>query len=70
MSEEQKDILQKRGVLTPEELHRLASKTRNQMGADDARAECHSEVTGDSDSAMELQDQGTSSPAAPPPAGD
>jgi len=70
LSEEQKDILQKRGVLTPEELHRLASKTRNQMGADDARAECHSEVTGDSDSAMELQDQGTSSPAAPPPAGD
>ena len=41
---EQKEILEKRGVLSPEEVHRLASKTRRQMTADDGKASCHSDV--------------------------
>ncbi len=44
LSEEQKEILRKRGVLSPTELHRLASKTRESMDATDHRAECHSDV--------------------------
>jgi phosphomethylpyrimidine synthase len=43
LSETQKEILQKRGVLTPAELHRLASKTREHMGDADAKAACHSD---------------------------
>lgn len=44
LSEEQKEILEKRGVLSADEIHRLASKTRTTMGADAAQASCHSEV--------------------------
>ena len=32
---------------TPTELHRLASKTRGSMGADEAPASCHSDVSDD-----------------------
>jgi phosphomethylpyrimidine synthase len=46
LSAEQKLILQKRGVLSPAELHRLASKTRVEMGGDGQRADCHSDVAG------------------------
>jgi len=56
LSDEQKDILQKRGVLTPAELHRLASKTREEMGASEERASCHSDVA-DSDAAHEQQSE-------------
>jgi phosphomethylpyrimidine synthase len=45
LSDDQKEILRKRGVLTPEELHRLASKTQASMGADGSRAGCHSDVS-------------------------
>ncbi len=41
---EQKEILEKRGVLSPEEVHRLASKTRQKMGAVAAQAACHSDI--------------------------
>ncbi|MEZ6124651.1 MAG: phosphomethylpyrimidine synthase ThiC [Planctomycetaceae bacterium] len=44
LTEEQKEILEKRGVLSPEEVHRLASKTKKTMGADKGVAACHSEV--------------------------
>jgi phosphomethylpyrimidine synthase len=47
---EQKEILEQRGVLTPEEVHRLASK----MGADKGKATCHSDNT-DADAAKTLQ---------------
>jgi phosphomethylpyrimidine synthase len=47
LSAEQKTILEKRGVLTPQELHRLATKTRHEMGADRGRAACHSDLTDD-----------------------
>jgi phosphomethylpyrimidine synthase len=58
LTDEQKEILQKRGVLTPGELHRLASKTRTAMGADESeKAACHSELTGQDD-AQDLQEKG------------
>ncbi|MBW2725970.1 MAG: phosphomethylpyrimidine synthase ThiC [Deltaproteobacteria bacterium] len=44
LSDTQKEILQKRGVLTPAELHRLATKTRKQMGEEGTKAECHSDA--------------------------
>jgi phosphomethylpyrimidine synthase len=44
LSPEQQEMLEKRGVLSPEELHRLASKTRSAVGADKgAKAGCHSD---------------------------
>jgi phosphomethylpyrimidine synthase len=47
LSEEQQRILEQRGVLSPEEIHRLAHKTRTAMGGESARAECHSDLTDD-----------------------
>ncbi len=43
LTPEQQEILSKRGVLTPEEIHRLASKTRKAVGADAGKASCHSD---------------------------
>jgi len=44
LSPEQKATLEKRGVLSPEEIHRLASKTKKAVGADKgAKAACHSD---------------------------
>ena len=44
LSPEQREILQKRGVLDAAEIHRLASKTRETMGGDPGqRAACHSD---------------------------
>ncbi len=56
LSSEQKQILQRRGVLEPAELHRLASKTRSAMGAEEGRAGCHSDVR-DDDGARALQER-------------
>jgi len=45
LSPEQREILEKRGVLSPEEIHRLATKTRKGVGAETgAKAACHSDV--------------------------
>jgi phosphomethylpyrimidine synthase len=45
LTPEQKAVLEKRGVLSPAELHRLASKTRSKVGADAGqKAVCHSDV--------------------------
>jgi phosphomethylpyrimidine synthase len=54
LTDEQKEILEKRGVLPPEELHRLASKTRKKVGADVDKGACHSDVTS-TEKALELQ---------------
>lgn len=45
LSVEQQEILQKRGVLSPDEIHRLASKTKKVMVAEveDGKASCHSD---------------------------
>jgi phosphomethylpyrimidine synthase len=45
LTPEQREILEQRGVLPPEEIHRLASKTRRAVGAGEgAKASCHSDV--------------------------
>jgi phosphomethylpyrimidine synthase len=57
LTEEQKEILQKRGVLSPAEIHHLASKTRTAVGAGaGSKAACHSDLT-DDDHAKTLQDE-------------
>ena len=54
----QRQILEQRGVLSPEEVHRLASKTRRAVGADDgSKASCHSDYVGDAEDAQRLQEQ-------------
>ncbi len=50
---EQKEILDQRGVLSPEEVHRLTSK----MGAGEGLPTCHSDVS-DADSGKALQSSG------------
>jgi phosphomethylpyrimidine synthase len=53
----QREILERRGVLAPEEIHRLAAKTRSTMGADPGRkAACHSDHT-DEEKAQRLQEE-------------
>ena len=54
LTDEQKQILESRGVLSPEEIHRLASKTKNAVGASGEKASCHSDHT-DSSTAREFQ---------------
>jgi phosphomethylpyrimidine synthase len=55
LSDDQRKILEQRGVLPPEELHRLASKTRRAVGAEHGeKAACHSDVSTD-ESAQRLQ---------------
>jgi phosphomethylpyrimidine synthase len=54
LSAEQQEILAKRGVLSPEEIHKLASKTRKTLGADAGKASCHSDYV-DADTAKQLQ---------------
>ncbi len=51
---EQQAILEKRGILSPEEIHQLASKTRNKMGGAHGKATCHSDQS-DRGSAERLQ---------------
>jgi phosphomethylpyrimidine synthase len=46
LSEDQKAILQKRGVLTPARLQELASKTHGSMHPDAGKPVCHSDVAG------------------------
>jgi phosphomethylpyrimidine synthase len=54
LSPEQLRILEQRGVLGPEEIHRLAAKTRRTMTADRGRASCHSDFV-ERDDAQSLQ---------------
>lgn len=56
LTAEQQAILEKRGVLSPDEIHRLASKTRQAVGAERDKASCHSDYV-DADSAKEIQSQ-------------
>jgi len=54
LTAEQKEILEKRGVLSPEEIHKLASKTQKALGAAEGKANCHSDYV-DSDTAKTIQ---------------
>jgi len=50
LTPDQQEILEKRGVLSPEEIHRLASKTRTAMGAESGhQAACHSDRADDAE---------------------
>lgn len=56
LTAEQQEILAKRGVLSPEEIHRLAAKTKKAMTAEAiAKASCHSDYV-DPATAQELQE--------------
>ncbi len=50
LTDEQREILEKRGVLSPEEIHKLAAK-----GKDD-KAACHTDFVEDKEKAQKLQD--------------
>src|SRR5262245_42189412 len=55
LTAEQREILEKRGVLSPEQIHRLASKTRERVGAAPGhKAACHSDLASD-EQAQRLQ---------------
>lgn len=56
LSAEQREILEKRGVLPAEELHELAGKTRSAVGAERGKGSCHSDFV-DPDQARRLQEQ-------------
>jgi phosphomethylpyrimidine synthase len=57
LNPEQQQILQQRGVLTPDEIHRLASKTKGKVAAEDGeRADCHSDQTTATE-AQQIQEQ-------------
>jgi len=56
LTEEQREILEQRGYLKPDEIHRLASKTKKVTGADEGKAACHSDYV-DEDEAKQIQDQ-------------
>ena len=51
---EQRAILEQRGYLPPEEIHKLATKTRATVGADTGKAACHSDYV-DDDAARRVQ---------------
>ncbi len=55
LTDEQRRILEQRGVLSPKEIHRLATKTRQTMHADPGhKAACHSDLADDT-AARDLQ---------------
>ncbi len=57
LSDEQQAILEQRGVLSPEEIHTLANKTKNAVGADgENKASCHSDYVAPS-VAQQLQQE-------------
>ena len=51
---DQQEILRTRGHLSPEEIHRLAGKTKNAVGAEE-KAACHSDVVNDETEAFRVQ---------------
>jgi phosphomethylpyrimidine synthase len=55
LTAEQREVLEKRGVLPASELHRLASKTRRALNAEQERAACHSDVSDDA-TALRIQE--------------
>ena len=57
LSPDQQTILAQRGVLSPDEIHRLASKTKKAVTReDDEKASCHSDYV-DTDEAKRIQEQ-------------
>jgi phosphomethylpyrimidine synthase len=56
LTHEQQRILRERGVLSPAEIHRLASKTKGAVDTIDGKAACHSDLTDDA-TAQRIQKQ-------------
>lgn len=57
LTPEQQEILERRGVLSPAEIHELAAKTREAVGAaPGTRGACHSESVAAPDEAQRLQE--------------
>ncbi len=56
LSPEQARILEQRGVLSPDEIHRLAAKTKGAVHADEGKAACHSDVA-DDEAAKKVQEE-------------
>jgi phosphomethylpyrimidine synthase len=57
LTPEQRAVLEQRGVLSADEIHRLATKTKRAVGAEaGAKAACHSDVAGD-DEAKHIQEE-------------
>lgn len=56
LTPEQQRILEQRGVLSPEEIHKLASKTKKVLGADKDKASCHSDYV-DPETAKQKQNE-------------
>ena len=56
LTAEQQEILEKRGVLSPDQIHKLASKTRKAMAAEADKASCHSDHV-DPQTAQRLQEE-------------
>jgi len=55
LTPEQRTILEQRGVLSPDQIYHLASKTRHAVGADHGKAACHSDLA-DNAQAHRLQE--------------
>ncbi len=47
LSPEQLAVLEKRGVLSPDEIHKLANKTKKAVAAEASKADCHSDYVDD-----------------------
>ncbi|MHC4973589.1 MAG: phosphomethylpyrimidine synthase ThiC [Planctomycetota bacterium] len=63
LTEEQRAILEQRGVLSPEEIHRLAGKTRDAVGGESGhKAACHSDYVADADEAQHVQEERLANP--------
>jgi phosphomethylpyrimidine synthase len=54
LTPEQRAMLEARGVLSPEEIHKLATKTKKGMSADVGKGSCHSDLV-ESETAKSLQ---------------
>jgi phosphomethylpyrimidine synthase len=58
LTEEQQEILAKRGVLSPDEIHRLANKTKKAVGAEAGKASCHSDYVDPEEAKRVQQEKG------------
>lgn len=56
LTPEQQEILAKRGVLSPDEIHKLASKVKKVVGAEKDKASCHSDYV-DPETAKKVQEE-------------
>ena len=56
LTDEQREILEKRGVLSPEEIHKLASKTKRAV-LDGDHASCHSDLVDSADAEVIQNDR-------------